>query len=183
MQKQTIVRGMMNSFVKNLDFQVVRLKKNMDNISRVDARILNLPIREALMRVKGSAAESILTMYLTDISNDIAKLSTGSSASLAELSQSAQERWAKIHDPNLPIKELIMLVNETRQAAHGRIETADEAINETRAHLKSGGVTVAPKEEKNEGKGADHGAVIETRTGKSGRKMVKYADGTVAYAE
>ena len=154
-KNQTKVRDMMGSFTKNLDFQVSRLTDRIDKISRTDVRILNLPIREAMMRIKGSANESILSMYLTDISNDIAKLSTGSSASVAELSQSAQERWSKIHDPNLSIKDILSLISETKIAAHGRMQTADQQISETRQRMRTGDAAPETKKEtpiKKEGK-------------------------------
>jgi hypothetical protein len=140
---QQKVYDMMGSFVKNLDFQVERFDDIASKIKRLDARILNVPLRNAAMMIKGSANESELSMYITDISNDAAKLSTGSSASVAELSQSAQERWNKIHDLNLPIKDLIAVVKETRTAAHGRTKTAQDQINETINRMKKGSGTQA----------------------------------------
>jgi hypothetical protein len=136
LKNQVKVRGQIGAFVKNLDWQIKRLDQRLDGLKRTDARILNLPISKALMEIKGSANESILRMYLTDISNDIAKLSTGSSASIAELSMSAQERWNKIHDPNLPISELRKLLEETKAAGHGRMQTTDQQIEETKRELR-----------------------------------------------
>jgi hypothetical protein len=137
LNNQQKVRGMMGSFVNNLNYQVERLEKYTGELQRFDARILNVPLRKAKMMIKGSANENILSMYLTDISNDAAKLSTGSSSSIAELSQSAQERWNEIHDPNLSIKELLKLVRETQQAAKGRLESADLEIDNTLNQISS----------------------------------------------
>jgi hypothetical protein len=125
---QQKVKNMMGSFARNMDFQVKRLKVFVDKINRLDTRLL-----------KGSANESVLSMYLTDISNDAAKLSTGSSASISELSESAQDRWAKIHDPNLSVGEMLKLVEETQQAAHGRISSADEEIAQTKKEMQQVG--------------------------------------------
>ena len=135
LDNQTKVKDMMGSFVKNLDFQKTRLDKRINFLTRTDVRLVNMPIREALMTVKGSPNESILSMYLTDISNDAAKLSTGSSASITELSKDAQARWSKIHDPNLSVKDLQELITETQAAAHGRISTANEQIQETMGRI------------------------------------------------
>jgi len=138
LKNQQKVKGMMSSFVRNMDFQVDKLKKYVPELERTDARLLNVPLRQAKMMIKGSAEESILSMYLTDISNDAAKLSTGSSASIAELSQSAQDRWNKIHDPNLSIKDLLTLVQETQDAAHGRLRSAEEEITSTQQQMRQG---------------------------------------------
>ena len=134
---QQKVKNMMGSFVNNIDFQVERLNKAKDAIDRTDVRLLNLPLREFKMKIKGSADESILSMYLTDISNDAAKLSTGSSGSIAELSVQAQEKWANIHDPNLSVSELINLIKETQIAAHGRISSADDEITNTKEEMNN----------------------------------------------
>jgi hypothetical protein len=140
LKNQQKVESMMASFVRNLDFQTDKLNKYIPELTRFNARILNVPLRQAAMMIKGSPQESILAMYLTDISNDAAKLSTGSSASVAELSQSAQDRWAKIHDPNLSIKDLMRVVAETQSAAHGRIQSAKDEIESTKSEMAKGGM-------------------------------------------
>jgi hypothetical protein len=147
LKNQQKVESMMSGFVRNLDFQAERLNKNAQELSRLDYRILNVPMRSAAMMIKGSPKESILSMYLTDISNDVAKLSTGSSASVAELSQNAQERWNKIHDPNLSIKDLIALVDETKIAAHGRIITTKDEMESTRQQMRHGSDVKETKKE------------------------------------
>lgn len=148
---QQRVYDMMSSYVKNLDFQKEELFKNLDanSVARTNLALLNTAIIGYNMRVRGVADESIRAMYLTDLSNDIAKLSTGSSASIAELSQSAQERWAKVHDPALPVAELKKLLNETQIAAHGRLDSAQKAIDDTYTRMlesESGNLTPEKRE-------------------------------------
>lgn len=128
-QKQ---RGMMGSFVKNLNKQLTRVDTVIkDVISRIGVRGIDLPLRELNVRFKGSGHEKVLESYLIEISNEIGKLSTGSSASIRELSTDAQERWAKIHDPNLSFKELKKILDETQTMANMRLDSTDEEINET----------------------------------------------------
>lgn len=122
-QKQ---ENMMNSFVRNLDSQNERLKEFLGVIQRTDARLLNVPIRNFKKRIQGSANEAILDMYLTEISSEVGKLATGSSASVAELSASAREKWEEIHDPNLSVGELFKLLSETQEAAHLRMRSVRE---------------------------------------------------------
>lgn len=128
-QKQ---RGMMGSFVKNINKQLTRVDTVMkDVISRVGVRAVDLPLREFKIRFVGSGHEQVLNAYLIEISNEIGKLSTGSAASIRELSTDAQERWAKIHDPNLSLKELKKILDETQTMANMRLDSTDEEIEET----------------------------------------------------
>jgi len=129
-------RGMMGSFVKNLNKQLGRVDNVMkDVIKRVGFRALDLPLRELNTRFKGSGHEKVLEAYLIEISNEIGKLSTGSAASIRELSTDAQEQWAKIHDPNLSFNELKKILDETQTMGNMRLESTNEEINETMSIL------------------------------------------------
>jgi hypothetical protein len=129
---------MMTGFVKNLDKQVDRVGEVADDlVSRVGTRILNVPYRKWKTEFAGSGEEKVLEAYLTEISNEIGKLSTGSTASVAELSQSAQEKWAKIHDPNLSISDLKTILEETKHMGRLRLDSSTEARDFTEERLKS----------------------------------------------
>jgi len=137
---QEKVRGMMGGFVRNLNKQVDRVGQiGNDLVSRVGVRVLDLPIRELLTRFVGSGQEQVLESYLAEISNEIGKLSTGSSASVAELSTEAQKRWNKIHDPNLSMKELKKILDETQHQANMRITSSEEELKSTKQRLSGKG--------------------------------------------
>lgn len=136
LKNQQKIRDMMASFVLNMNAQIKRMSTIIHDVTRLDTRLANVPIRNWAMTVKGSAAESIVSMYLTEISNEIGKLSTGSAASVAELSEGAQKKWDKIHDPNLSAKDLLRLLEETRHAGNLRIKSVDNVIASTRKELK-----------------------------------------------
>lgn len=138
-ENQTKIRDMMQSYVKNMNAQIDRLGVILDDVTRVDARLANVPIRKWAMTVKGSAAESKVSMYLTEISNEIGKLSTGSAASVQELSQEAQKKWDKIHDPNLNIKDLLSLLRETKHAGDLRMKSIDDSLGETKGRMRTKG--------------------------------------------
>lgn len=144
LNNQQKTASMMGSFVRNIDQQVIRLERILPLIQRTDARAMNLPWRNYKTRIKGSANESILDMYLTEISSEVGKLATGSSASVAELSASTREKWEKIHDPNLPVGELIKLVKETQEAAHLRMQSAQDEITATKEFIS--GKKATPKQ-------------------------------------
>ena len=130
-------RGLMGSFVRNIEKQVTRVDEIAKEIDRWGIRALDLPKRELITRLKGSGKEKVLEAYLTEISAEIGKLSTGSSASIRELSTEAQARWNKIHDPNLSLKELSIILEETRDMAKMRISSTNEEIEFTKERLKN----------------------------------------------
>lgn len=137
LKNQEKQRGMMGSFVRNLDKQLDRVTKIGNEVSRLGVRAFDLPRRELITRLKGSGKEKILEGYLNEISNEIGKLSTGSSASIRELSTDAQERWTRIHDPNLSFNELKIILEETRHMAEMRISSSQEEIEFTKERLKN----------------------------------------------
>jgi len=55
------------------------------------------------------------------------------------LSTSAQEKWAKIHDKNLSLKDMISLLEETKNAANMRLTSVENQMNKTRGKLVNRG--------------------------------------------
>jgi hypothetical protein len=136
LSNQEKVMGMMGGFVRNLNKQVDRVATiGRDVVDRVGVRALDLPLRDLKTKFIGSGNERVLEAYLIEISNEIGKLSTGSSASIAELSVGAQERWNKIHDPNLSFNELIKILNETKDMGQMRISSSQEEIVDTKRRM------------------------------------------------
>ena len=155
LRNQEKIRGMMGGFVRNMDKQVVRLDDIFNKIvSRVGVRALDYPLREIKTRAIGSGNEAVIEAYLLEISNEIGKLSTGSAASIQELSIEAQKKWAKIHDPNLSPREIKKVLTETRQMGQMRLESSDEEIKATQEKMKNidKEVPTGPKEEPSGGK-------------------------------
>jgi uncharacterized protein YaaR (DUF327 family) len=161
-------RDLMSSFVANIGKQNDRLAELTKTISLSDIRLLNLPLVEFRKRVSGDPKLSKVAMYLTEISNEAARLSSGNAASIAELSLGAQERWAKIHDPYLSIKDMLDLTKETYHAGVMRLETVDDTLAESRKRFSS----------KEKGKPSEGPTIIETRTLKDGTTWQKFSDGS-----
>lgn len=135
--QQTKQLGSMGSFVKNLGWQVDRVNELAKDIKTSDVRLLNIPIRLLKKRVAGNAALAKYELYLKEIEGEIGKLATGSTASVAELSQGAQEAWAKIHDKNLSVADMMELLEETKHAGEIRIKSVEDNLEETRAKLRA----------------------------------------------
>jgi hypothetical protein len=130
----------MAAFVGNINKQIDRVKQIYDNNDRTGIRLIDLPVREIKMRAKGSGDEAVKASYLLEISNEIGKLSSGASASVQQLSDSAKEDWKKVHDPNLSFREIMKVVNATRDQANMRLSTWKEAKEAVRGQLRSLGV-------------------------------------------
>ena len=96
--------GAMGNFIINLHSQVDKIEDIGNRIvKRFGVKALDVPRRELLTRFIGSGDEKVIEAYLTEISNEVGKLSTSSQASIRELSDSAQQKWAKNSRPNLII--------------------------------------------------------------------------------
>jgi hypothetical protein len=146
MNLQQKTYGMMGSFINNLASQVARVKQmQADTIKRVGIRGIDIPIREFKTRFLGSGQERVLESYLMEISREIGKLSTGSQASIAELSVEAQKKWDKIHDPNLSLKDLGEVLDATMEQAYLRRSGAAKELDATKEEVKN--IGKKPKKE------------------------------------
>jgi hypothetical protein len=129
--------GAMGSFVSNLNAQVDRVKALAEEFKTFDTRLLNIPLRAVRGRLQGNPLQAKYDMYLTEIESEIGKLATGSAASVAELSIGAQEKWARIHDKNLSIKDMLSLLEETKEAGRLRLESVEKQMTKTRKRLRA----------------------------------------------
>jgi len=125
----------MGSFVTNMNSQVDKVKSLSKDLETFDTRLLNVPLRALRGKITGSPLQAKYDMYLAEIESEIGKLSQGSTASIAELSQGAQERWSKIHDKNLSVKDMVSLLEETKNAANMRLESVQNEIVKTRGKI------------------------------------------------
>ena len=113
----------MGSFVDNIGMQVEKVAQLSEDLRTFDTRLLNVPLRMLRGKILGSPLQAKYDMYLTEIESEIGKLATGSAASVAELSQGAQEKWAKIHDKNLSWNDMVKLLDESSHAAKMRVSS------------------------------------------------------------
>lgn len=129
--------GAMGSFVKNIDAQYGRLQEIAGDLASSDIRLLNMPRRALLKTVEGSPLQSKVDMYVAEIASETAKLAGGSTGSVSELSQGMREKWDKIIDPNLSIKDLTDLLAETKHAAAMRMESVYSQLEDTQRRRDS----------------------------------------------
>lgn len=133
---QRKIYDMMAGFADNIKLQVGKVEEIYKKLPRTQLKLLNVPIKELRVRALGSGEEAAAASYLLEISNEIGKLSTGSAASIRELSESAQEKWTKVHDGTLPFKDLQTVLKTTLEQADMRIVTAKIAMDYTRQAIE-----------------------------------------------
>jgi hypothetical protein len=139
LRNQKKIYDMSNSFVMNINSQIGKVKEIYSKLPRTQYKLLNIPIRELRVRAKGSGEEAAAASYLIEISNEIGKLSTGSAASIRELSESAQRQWAKIHDGTLPMKDMAIVLDTTQEQANMRLQSLEDAMDMTRQLIQGSG--------------------------------------------
>lgn len=127
-------RDMLEGFINNIDKQVDKITEIMNggDIKRFGVRFGDMGIRELKTRLVGSGAERQLESYLREVSTEIAKVTTGSQASIAEVSVEAQKVWSNIHDKNLSFQELDKVLQTTKQQGMLRLQSVEEVMSETR---------------------------------------------------
>ena len=134
----------MGSFVTNIDMQIDKVSELSKDLMTFNIRLLNTPLRLIRGRILGSPLQAKYDLYLTEIENEIGKLATGSSASIAELSATAQEKWDKIHDKSLSVKDMLSLLEETRDAARMRKKSVEIQLELSRSKMRRRGVIESP---------------------------------------
>jgi len=142
LEKQDVAMG---SFVDNIGEQVDRVNELSKDLKTFDTRILNKPLRFVRGSILGSPLQAKYDMFLTEIESEIGKLASGSAASIAELSQGAQEKWAKIHDKNLSVGDMLSLLEETKTAAALRHKTVQAQLDKTRRKMATRDFSAPPE--------------------------------------
>jgi hypothetical protein len=139
--------GAMGSYVKNMQVQVDRFTEVSEGFKTFDARIMNIPRRMWVEDVKGSAQAAIMNTLIEEVTNEIGKLAAGGTGSVQALSDSAREVWSKIHDKNLSLADMKLLLNEVKHLGDIRMDSVEqqrqETINKMRG-LVQGNDTKAP---------------------------------------
>lgn len=141
-------RGAVGSFVKNINEQINTVYEIFNYLQRTDARALNLPLRSLKTRLAGSGLENKYDMFMSEISAESSKLSQSAAQSIAQLPEGSREKWEKIHDLNLPIPQMKILLEGTKHMGEIRLKSLDDEIIDTKNRRKaSQGKTTPPSKD------------------------------------
>jgi hypothetical protein len=138
-------RGMMGSFVTNINKQIGRMEEIGKDLTRFNVRALDKPVRQLVRSFKGSGKENVVQAYVKEIGAEIAKLSQGSAASIQQLPEDNRKEWENIHDPNLSMRELMVVLRETTEMANMRLSSVDQEIESTLKLLEN--IRINPRSE------------------------------------
>lgn len=147
-KKQQTQLNAAGNFARNLIKQVDYAETLFQGLSRTDARLLNVPLRELKTKLAGSGLESAYQMFIKEISAEALKLSMGSQASIAQIPEGNRQEWERVHDINLPLSEMRKVLQATKQAATIRIQSIEDEKNETGNQIKALQDLVSPKEKR-----------------------------------
>lgn len=138
--------GPMRAFVSNINTQVDYAKQLFDGLKRTDTRLLNIPLRELRTKVAGSGLERQYELFMQEISMEANKLAQGSSASIAQIPEGNRKEWLAIHDINLPLKEILPVLEGTKKMANMRLQTWVDSKDFLTKEMGAIGEPVTPKQ-------------------------------------
>lgn len=120
--------GSMRSFSLNIDKQADKINETIDKIFRMDVKILNHPINKIMTDYVGSADRATLAVFVGELTEEIGKLASGATDSVAALSEGGREKWDKIINLNLPAKALKGLISETKELGKMRVDSMVDSL-------------------------------------------------------
>lgn len=138
LKKQTMTYDAMVPIASSLHAQHDRIKEIIKGLSGAPATVLNQPLRALKQYIKGDAAQAAYDMYLTEISNENARLTSGGALSTAQTNVASSEKWHKIHNPNMPLKEMKNLLSETVHSADMRVQSQYDSTKTVHDRLYAG---------------------------------------------
>jgi hypothetical protein len=99
---------MIKSFVVRIDANTKVVEDLLNKYTRSDSRLVNYPMSK-LDTVMGSGDLASLKLGLFSLSREVAKVESNS-VGIAEVSVEAQKIMDAIHDPTLPVKEMMKVL-------------------------------------------------------------------------
>lgn len=137
--------GSMRSFTKNIDKQAEKIHEVANRLFKMDTKILNHPVNKIMRDYIGSADRAVLQLIVGELSEEIGKLASGATDSVAALSEGGREKWDAIYDTNLSTKDMLALVDESKELAKFRVDSMKESLAESR-EIRAGRKKAKPKE-------------------------------------
>ena len=143
--------GATNVFIKtmdnNIDMWKQHVEKEMKDSGLDRAAFLNRPIRWFEGNVLGKSKIKIYDMLVNALAAENAKLQNGGAGSVAQVAEGARAEAKRIHDNNMPIGEMLKLLESTRKEGGGRQRAYDSEISDVQGRLKGSKKSGAPNKD------------------------------------
>jgi len=172
------------SFISTIDNNIDQLKRHIDDMAKrhnLDRnRVMNMGVRKFNQMLVGDADINIYDMLTSAISTENAKLQAGGAGSVAAVAEGARTSMKRIHDDNMPVSEMLKLMDATRLEGDNRIKALEKQrdISSARVGQRRAGPPVNPK--------LPPGATLAGKDNRNGKSVYKagkeyyYEDGTRA---
>lgn len=132
---QQVKLGSMRSFIGNIDKQAAKIGEVGKRMRRFGTKFLNIPLNKVIDAV-GDADRATFRLLVGEMSEEIGKLASGATNSVAALSEGGREKWDKIFDTNLSYNDMMQLVAESKEIAHMRVDSMKESLKTSRAIIR-----------------------------------------------
>jgi len=176
----------MSAFTNNMKQQNEELKKVAAKLDRLGFRAGNAPINYLTEKFKGDATWGQYIVLIEELSNEAARVAQNATESVAQLSEGAREKWAEMHPKNMPINDLLQLMDQTVRMGQYRQKSWDNELEMTYRAIDGIDDKYKKKAEKAEkySVGSVYKGKTITRTGWDGdKRVVLLDDGSTAYPE
>jgi hypothetical protein len=127
-------RELIGSFTSRIDANTKVVENLATKYGNSDARLLNIPINK-LKQYMGSGEYASLQLALRSLSNEIAKVESGS-LGIAEVSVQQSEAMNKIHDPNLSIADMIKVLETGKLLSRTSMEAIGSQVSGLKGRMK-----------------------------------------------
>lgn len=127
-------RELIGSFTSRIDANTKVVENLATKYGNTDARLLNIPINK-LKQYMGSGEYASLQLALRSLSNEIAKVESGS-LGIAEVSVQQSEAMNKIHDPNLSIADMIKVLETGKLLSKTSMGAIDSQVSNLKGRMK-----------------------------------------------
>lgn len=123
---------MSQSFITTIDANIDQFKEHIqDMATRKNVeynKLMNMGVRTYLKKIEGDSDINIYDMLVNAISTETAKLVSGGAGSVAQVAEGARIEMDKIHDKNMPVKEMLKLLEATRREGGNRIKALEKQL-------------------------------------------------------
>lgn len=127
-------RELIGSFTNRIDANTKVVEQLAKKYGNTDARLLNIPINK-LKQYMGSGEFASLQLALRSLSNEIAKVESGS-LGIAEVSVQQAEAMNKIHDPNLSVADMMKVLETGKLLGRTSMGAIDEQVTGLKNRIK-----------------------------------------------
>lgn len=123
---------MSQSFISTIDANIDQFKEHIRDMSErkniEHGKLMNMGVRTYLKSVAGDSDINIYDMLVNAISTETAKLVSGGAGSVGQVAEGARIEMDKIHDKNMPIKDMLKLLEATRREGGNRITALEKQL-------------------------------------------------------